>query len=107
MKLPSAKKNALEFIRQCNAAVNTCLEQENVSALQETFEIRNKLIEEFFKRFSAQLSEQDMAFFKDLKLQDAKIINDMKGVKSQVLSDASTLKKNKQGIRSYTNISKK
>jgi len=107
MKLPVDKQEAIEFIKQCNEAVNTCLEQENISALKETFEIRNQLIEEFFKRFSSQLSNKDMAYFKVLKSKDANTLNSMKELKNRVLSDASTLKKNKQGIRSYSNISKK
>jgi len=107
MKLPADKKEAIEFIRQCNEAVNTCLEQENISALQETFEIRNQLIEVFFKRFSSQLTNKDMEFFRALKLKDAQILIAMKGVRNKVLSESSTLKKNKQGIRSYSIISKK
>jgi len=107
MKLPADKKEAIEFIRQCNEAVNTCLEQENISALQETFEIRNQLIEVFFKRFSSQLTNKDMEFFRALKLKDAQILIAMKGIRNKVLSESSTLKKNKQGIRSYSRISKK
>ena len=107
MKLPADKKEAIEFIRQCNEAVNTCLEQENISALQETFEIRNQLIEVFFKRFSSQLTNKDMEFFRALKLKDAQILIAMKGIRNKVLSESSTLKKNKQGIRSYSIISKK
>ncbi len=107
MKLPADKKEAIEFIRQCNEAVNTCLEQENISALQETFEIRNQLIEVFFKRFSSQLTNKDMDFFRALKLKDAQILIAMKGIRNKVLSESSTLKKNKQGIRSYSIISKK
>jgi len=107
MKLPADKKEAIEFIRQCNEAVNTCLEQENVSALKETFDIRNQLIEVFFKRFSSQLTNKDMDFFRALKLKDAQILIAMKGIRNKVLSESSTLKKNKQGIRSYSSISKK
>jgi len=107
MKLPEDKKEAIDFIKQCNEAVNTCLEQENISALKETFEIRNQLIEVFFKRFSSQLTNKDMDFFRALKLKDAQILIAMKGIRNKVLSESSTLKKNKQGIRSYSIISKK
>jgi len=107
MKLPADKQEALEFIKQCNEAVNTCLEQDNISALKETFEIRNQLIEEFFKRFSSQLSNKDVEFFKVLRSEDANTLNSMKKLKDKVLSDASTLKKNKSGIQSYSSISKK
>ena len=107
MKLPMDKKEAIEFITQCNEAVHTCFEQENISALKETFEIRNQLIRDFFERFSAQLGEDDLIFFKTIKLKDEKIHMAMKGLRGQFLKDVSTLKKNKLGILSYTNIAKK
>jgi len=46
-------------------------------------------------------------FFKVIRSEDANTLNSMKKLKDKVLSDASTLKKNKSGIQSYSSISKK
>ncbi len=101
------KQLAIDEITQYNQAIKTCLEQGNLVALQETYDKRNDLIKNFFKKYSAVLDDQDMKFFSIVKKQDSKIKIVMDGVKSGVLKDVSIQKKMRKGIEAYTQISSK
>ena len=107
MKLPEDKQAALEFIEQLNHAVATCLKQNNLSSLQETYEIRNRLIETFFERFVDDLTQQDMNYFSQLKVYDDNMLKAMQAEKSKVLSESASHKKFRDGIRSYNRVANK
>ncbi len=106
-KLPQDKQAALKFIEQYNSAVKTCLEQDNISALRDTMEIRDQFIKEFFERFSNELTSKDISFFSEIKAQDEVVNKNMKAVKSSVFSKSEKYKKFRHGIKSYTSIANK
>ncbi len=107
MQLPNNKQAALKIIEQYNDAIKTCLEQNNVSALQETYDIRSNLIKEFFEKFSSRINEDDRIFFEGVKAIDAGAVKAMKEVKKKTLSEISSQKKTRKGINSYHEIAKK
>lgn len=104
MQLLDEKKAALKIIEQYNNAIKTCLEQNNISALQETYGLRSHLISDFFEKYSSLLNEDDQVFFDDIKIRDAGVLKAMQEVKRQVLSDVSSQNKTKKGINIYHNI---
>ncbi len=99
------KQSAIVVIKQYNQAIETCLEQGDLVALQETYDKRNDLIEQYFTKYKAVLNDQDMIFFSMVKKQDNKIINLLDGVKSDILEESSAQRKVRKGIESYTKIS--
>ncbi len=106
MQLLNEKKAALKIIEQYNNAIKTCLEQNNISALQETYGLRSHLISDFFEKYSSLLNEDDQVFFDNIKVRDAGVLKAMQKVKKQVLSDVSSQNKTKKGINIYHNIAK-
>ncbi len=106
MSLLDDKHAALKIIDQYNNAIKTCLEQNNLSAMQETYDLRNELITHFFEKYSSILNERDQVFFENIKAKDAGIIKSMLGVKKQVLRDVSSQNKTRKGLNSYYDIAK-
>ncbi len=104
MQLSDEKKAALKIIEQYSNAIKTSLEQNNISALQETYDLRSHLISNFFEKYSSLLNEDDQVFFNDIKFRDAGVLKAMQEVKRQVLSDVSSQNKTKKGINIYHNI---
>ncbi len=107
MELPKNKQDALDLIEQYNDAIKTCLEQDNISALQETYDIRNSLIKLFFKQFDGKMSEADIRYFKELKSRDEKSMTLLEEIKRKVLKDSASQKKSRDGIKCYNRIGSK
>ena len=107
MKLPEEKQAALKYIEQYNNAVITCLKQNDIQALQETYEIRNLLIVDFFKCFSQELDVSDMEFFQGVEALDESVATSMKILKAEVAVEFGTRKKFKSGIGMYKKIANK
>ena len=106
MPLLDDKQAALNKIDQYNNAIKTCLEQNNLSAMQETYDLRNELMTQFFEKYSSVLNESDQYFFENIKAKDASIVKSMQGVKKQVLRDVSSQNKKRKGLNSYYDIAK-
>ncbi|MEH6347969.1 MAG: hypothetical protein V7785_22930 [Bermanella sp.] len=106
MSLLDDKHAALKIIDQYNNAIITCLEQNNFSAMQETYDLRNELITQFFEKYTPVLNERDQDFFENIKTKDASIVKSMQDVKKQVLRDVSSQNKKRKGLNSYYDIAK-
>ncbi len=104
MQLSNEKKAALKIIEQYNNAIKTCLEQNNLSALQETYDLRDELITSFFESFSSALNVSDQVFFEKIKFLDASVSTALSKIRADVSKESSFLKKNREGIRTYNVI---
>lgn len=106
MTIQEDKQRCFDTIEQYNNALSTCIEQNNITALQETYTIRDKLIQKFFTDYGAQLSKTDQVFFEKIKAFDSKLAIEMKKEKNTILKDLSSRKKMQSGIDDYQRISK-
>ena len=106
MLLQENKQTALKIIEQYNDAINTCLNQNNITALEETYELRNELIKQFFENYSSLLNQKDQEFFEDIKTLDANVLIAMRTVKDSVVTEVTINKKKRSGITAYQTISK-
>ena len=106
MTIQENKQKCFKTIEQYNDAITTCIDQDNISALQDTYKIRDKLIHDFFNEFSSILTDADQAFFEKLKAFDSDVTRTMKGVKNSIVDEVSFRKKSRSGINNYQQISK-
>ncbi len=106
-KLPQDKQAALKFIEQYNNAVKTCLDQDNISALKETMEIRDQFVQDYFEHFTNELTEQDIQFFFELKALDKGVVKKLEALKKKVLDESSENRRFRYGIRSYKSVENK
>lgn len=106
MSVKENKLKALKKIEQFNNAISTCLEQDNITALKETYEIRDRFIHEFFKDYSTFLSDDDELYFEDLKKFDTQVVSTIKKVKESIAEEISFSKKTRTGINNYQRIAK-
>jgi len=95
------KQESKQRIQQYTDALRTCLEQDSMEDLEETQQLRHKLIEAFFKQFGTELTDSDQSFFEDILQQDEQLASEITQKKKDYFESVKVQKRLQDGLSAY------